>query len=79
MKSACAILLSVACPAVQFLSVLAHKRQDFRKKKLNIKSMFRFSLQIVSDIFLIQRRIQQDIFINVHRSSGKVPFIRARF
>ena len=34
------------------------------------------SLQLLSEIFLIQKRIQQDI-INVHRSSCKVPIILA--
>ena len=28
------ILLSVTCPAVQYLSILSHKEQDFRKKTL---------------------------------------------
>jgi hypothetical protein len=30
---ACAIFSSVACPAVQYISTLSYKRQDFRKKK----------------------------------------------
>ena len=31
MQCACALLFSVACPAVQYFSTLFHKRQDFRK------------------------------------------------
>jgi hypothetical protein len=32
MQCACAILSSVACLALKYLSTLAHKFQDFRKK-----------------------------------------------
>jgi hypothetical protein len=32
-QCACAILLSVACPALQYFSTLARQRHDFRKKK----------------------------------------------
>ena len=38
-----------------------------------------FSLQFLSEIFLILRRIQQDIVINVHRSLFKVPVILVGF
>ena len=36
------IILSVACPAVQYFSTLSHKQHDFRKKKrlLNTKCVF---------------------------------------
>ena len=33
MQCACAILPSVACPALQYFSTLSHKRHDFRKEK----------------------------------------------
>ena len=51
MQCACAILSSVACPALQYFSTLPHKRDDFRKKKkksfLNIK-MFVLSFSKIS-------------------------------
>jgi hypothetical protein len=44
------ILSSVACPAVQYLSALSNKRHDFREKKLfNIKCVFWFSVQLLSE------------------------------
>ena len=50
----------------------------FWKRLLNIKCVFWFSLQLLSQIFLILRT-EQDIFINVHRLSCKVPVILVRF
>jgi hypothetical protein len=49
----------------------------FGKKLSNIKCVFWFSLQLVSETFLILRRIQRDITINAHRSlvrCGSTPF-----
>jgi len=40
MQSVCAVLSSVAYPALQYFSTLSHKRHDFRKKELNIKCVF---------------------------------------
>ena len=55
------------------------KQHDFKGKKLlNIKYVFSFSLQNLSEKFLILRRIQTDIVINIHRSSCKVPVILVR-
>ena len=51
----------------------------FGKKLMNIKRLFWFSLQFLSEIFLILRKIQRGIIINVNRSSCKVPVILARF
>ena len=51
----------------------------FGKKLLNIKCMFWFSPQILSEIFLILRRIQGRVIINVHWSSCKEPVILVRF
>jgi hypothetical protein len=54
----------------------SHKRHDFRNKKvLNIKCLFWFSVQLLSETFLILRRIKRNIIINVPRSSCKVPVV----
>jgi hypothetical protein len=50
----------------------------FGKMLLNIKRVFRFSLQLLSDTFLILRRIQWNIIINVYMSSCKLAVILAK-
>ena len=50
------------------------------KKLLNTKCLFWFTLQIMmSETFLILRRIHRDIIINLHRSSCKVLVILVTF
>jgi hypothetical protein len=74
------ILSSVACPALQYFSTLAHKRHDFREKiLLNIERGFWFFLQLLSEKFFILRRIQPDIIINLFRYSRTVLVIFVRF
>jgi hypothetical protein len=51
----------------------------FGKTLLNIKYMFSFSLQLLSEPFLIIRRILQDMVKNVETSSCKVPVIFVGF
>jgi hypothetical protein len=41
----------------RYFSTLSHKRRDFRKKSLNIKCVFWFSLQLLFKTFFILRRI----------------------
>jgi hypothetical protein len=72
------ILSSVACLAVPYFSTLSHKRHDCRKIYWTL-NVFWFSLQLLSETFVILRRIQRDITINVHRPSREVPVIRVRF
>jgi hypothetical protein len=72
----CILLSSVTCLVVLCFYTLSHELHDFRKEKLlNVKSVFRFFLRLVSETFLILRRIQRDIVINVKTSSCKVPVI----
>jgi hypothetical protein len=59
------IVSSVACLTLPYFSESSHKRHDFRKKLLNIKCVFRFSLQFLSETFLILKRIQPHTIINV--------------
>jgi len=70
------LLSSVACPAVLYFSTLSYKGHDFRKKKsLNTKYEFRFSLQLLHKTFLILRSTERHMIINVHTPSCKVPVI----
>jgi hypothetical protein len=42
-------ILSLPAPLYNIFPTLSHKRRDFRKKLLNIKCVFRFCLQILSE------------------------------
>ena len=47
----------------------------FEKMLLNTKCVFWFSLQLLSETFLIPRRTERDVIKNVYWSSCKVPDI----
>jgi len=67
-------------PYSTIFSILSHKGTIFEKKSLlNIKCVFRFSLQYLSETFLVLRRNEWDMMKNVYRSSCKVPAILVRF
>ena len=51
------ILSCLSCLAVPCFPTLSHKRHDFRNTLLNIKRVFRFPLQLLSETFLKLRRI----------------------
>jgi hypothetical protein len=70
------ILPSVAQPTLQRSP---HYLTKDKIKKLKVKSVFWFSLQLLSEIFLILRRIQRDIVINTYKPSSKVPVVLVRF
>jgi len=66
--------------STKMLSVFfPHSLRDYRKKILNTKYKLRLPPQLMSEIFLILRRIQRDLIINVNRSSCKVLLILFRF
>jgi len=66
MHSACAILSSVACLPLPYFSTLSHKRHDFPGRKLlNTKCVLWFSIQLLSETFLILRRNERDMIKNV--------------
>ena len=80
MQRASAILLSVACSAVQHFPTLPHKRHNLKKKKVTgHKRWVWFSLQLLSETFFNVRRTERDVIKNVHRSACKVPVIHVRF
>jgi hypothetical protein len=56
------------------------KRHDFRKKNIGTKKcVFSFSLQHLSETFLILGRTERDMNKNIYWASCKVPFILFRF
>jgi hypothetical protein len=73
------ILSSVACLTVPYFSTLSHKRHDFREKVIEHKMCVLIFSQLLFETFLILKRIQRDIIINVHRSSCKVPLLLSDF
>ena len=64
----CIMLSSVTCLTLPYFLALSQKRHDFPKAKglFNLKSMFSFSLQLLSENFPILRIIQRDTLINVY-------------
>jgi hypothetical protein len=54
-------------------STLSHRQNELQKNVLKMKYLLWFSLQSLSEIFLILRRIRRDVIINVHVASCKVP------
>ena len=73
------IFPSVACPALLYFTTLSHKRRDLLKRVLEHKMYVLIFSTNLSEIFLIQRRIQRDAITNVHKCSCKVPVILVRF
>ena len=69
---------SVACSSLPYFSTLSHKQHP-RKRLLNMKCVFGFSLQLLSDTFLILSRNERDISVNAHTSSRKVLVFHGRF
>ena len=78
MQCACAILSSVAWPALQYFSTLFHKQHDFRKNVIERKMCVLISPQFFfSETFLIKNA---DILSqNVRSASCKVPVNLVKF
>jgi len=52
---------------LQHVCTLSHNRHDFRKKVTEHKMCVLIFLSILSEMFLILRRTERDIIINVHK------------
>jgi hypothetical protein len=78
-QCSCAILSSVGCPALQRFPKLFHNQHDFRKKVKNMKRVFWFSLQFLSETFLILKRDEQEMIRYVYWPSCKLPVTLALF
>jgi hypothetical protein len=81
MQSACAVLYCHPWPVwlCYIFPYYLINGTIFGKKILRIKCPFWFSLQLLSETFLVIKRIQRDIIINVHRCSCKVPLLLSDF
>jgi len=80
MQFPCSMLSSMACPALQYFSTLSHNRTIFEKRKLlNIKCVFLFSVQLLSETFPILRRNELDMTVNVYWYACKVPGLLSAF
>jgi hypothetical protein len=65
-------------PTMHFVfSTLSHKRRDYTEHKLCV--LIIMYLQLLSNTFLIRRRMQRYIIVNLQGSSCKVTFILVKF
>ena len=70
------IYSSVVCLVVQRFSTLSYKRRDFWGENLSTKCVFWFSIQLLSETFLILRRTERDMITGLRT---RYPLILVRF
>jgi hypothetical protein len=73
------MLSSVACPALQYLCTLSHKRHGFRKNVIEHKIRVIILSTALSQTFLILRIKERDMIKNVDWSPCKLHVIFVRF
>ena len=74
------IVISFVAPLARpYFSTLSHKQHNFWRKVFEQKCVFWSSLQLLSETFLIPRRTQRGIVINMKTSSCKVPVVLVGF
>jgi hypothetical protein len=82
MQFACAVsssFISSLSGSTIFFNIFLQTARLSKTKLLNIKCVFWFSIQLLSETFLSIRKIQRGIIIHVHRFSCKVLFVLVRF
>ena len=73
------IVISGLSGSTIFLHILTNGAIFGGKKIFNIKCVFWFSLQLLSETFLILRRTERDMIVNVYWSPCKDPIIFVGF
>jgi len=65
MQCACATLSPVACPALQCVSAVSHKRRDFLKNVIDREMCVLIFSTTVSETRLILRGIKRDLITDI--------------
>ena len=63
------VMSSLACLAVPYFSTLSRKRHDFLKKVIQHKMCVLIFSTTLSETFLILKKNEWDVMVNMHRSS----------
>jgi hypothetical protein len=81
MHSACTVLYCNLWSVWLYhtFSTLSHIWHDFRRSVIEHKMCVLISVQDFSELSLILRRTQRDIFVTIHSSSRKVSFFFSDF
>ena len=62
-----------------FSHIIAHKTRFFLKPIMSTQGVFSFSVQLLSETFLVLRTTERHTNRTVYRSARKVPFVVVRF